>query len=731
MHHQEITYKLKAALKLLTFREQHVLVQFWSPHVVGKHQLLTTIDQPFGLSVVVENLCFYRKDSEKNAYIVGEDLEEEDHSPPARVFKRGLPEWTSDITNYNPKDFPQLKSAISCNLHGYLALPVVDSATGSCLGVLELLMSSTYTSYSFEVQEVHKALKTENLTSPQVFDRPTSKVPNERKRNECNILSIIKEVSDIHNIPLAQTWAMSPTSSYVSHENVIKKSCSSFNIRCIGKECMYTTSLPFHVRDLGKWEFREACRNQHIDKSHSFVGQALLAHGSGYCENVTELTEDEYPLVHYARMSGLATCFTIFLRTVEGDDDYQDYVLEFFLMLDDKDSRRVISLVQTLKQKVDVVSGFQLGQISSIEIIGPPKDADYLSSIINPRIIKISSTTFDKGFIDSESFLDDVSKADLVHVASQLSCTQNHSIKQSDVIGCKQSLARNNVISCNINEVGLCKTDNSSTSKLSDITNVGTMNHSLKKGRKCKIKSLTMKSLEQHIGKPINQAAESLGVSRSTLKRFCREHGISSWPLPKRSKKTGCVTDPKMSHASCSEKLEKTSSSARFAMCHKNIGIYQITLLIVGLRRWRNKTLNRLQKQDSALFTSTGKSERITNIVNTCSNVEQQLSDCSLVYASSKQSVRKFCELGMGMVMVKVTLKNDMLKFRFPVSSGLLELKNEVAQRVNLHGKRLSIRYKDEGNDLVCITCDADLHALPDFLDVKSTIRLHAQLVDD
>lgn len=155
--------KIKSALKLLTFREPRVLVQFWSPRVIGKHQLLTTIDQPFGLGVIDEGLCSYRRDSERNPFVVEKDPEEEDRSPPARVFRRGLPEWTPDITNYNPKDFPLYKSAISCNLHGYLALPVVDPTTGLCVGVLELLMSSKYTSFAFEVQQVHRALKVFSL----------------------------------------------------------------------------------------------------------------------------------------------------------------------------------------------------------------------------------------------------------------------------------------------------------------------------------------------------------------------------------------------------------------------------------------------------------------------------------------------------------------------------------------------------------------------------------------
>nr|GFC01146.1 NIN-like protein [Tanacetum cinerariifolium] len=91
-HNQIVKDKIKAGLKLLTFREQRVLVQFWSPCVVGKHQLITTIDQPFGLGVNNdESLLSYRRASQHNLYVVNKDYEEElDLSPPARVFKQGL-----------------------------------------------------------------------------------------------------------------------------------------------------------------------------------------------------------------------------------------------------------------------------------------------------------------------------------------------------------------------------------------------------------------------------------------------------------------------------------------------------------------------------------------------------------------------------------------------------------------------------------------------------------------
>ncbi|KAM0026817.1 putative PB1 domain-containing protein [Helianthus debilis subsp. tardiflorus] len=398
------------------------LIQFWSPRAVGKHQLLTTIDQPFGLGVASEELCSYRKDSERKAFLVDKDHEEEDVSPPARVFRRGLPEWTSDITEYETKDFPQQDCAIRCNPHGYLVLPVFDSTTRSCVGVLEILTSFKYMSYAFEVQQVHKALQAENLTSPQVFDYPTLKIPSERRQNELDkICDILKVVCDIHSLPLAQTWAVSPTSSYVSHNTVIEKTCSSFNTRCIGKVCMSTAALPFHVRDLGLWHFRKACGEQHLDKSRGFVGKTLLDRGSYYCQDVTELSAEEYPLVHYARMNGLTSCFTIFLHSVEGDDG-DDYVLEFFLQLGNKDSRHVMNLVQTLKQRVEVASGFELGEISHVQVTEPPRDVGHLSLSTKRHTIRTSSTTPANSLItemdssDSESLSANTSEADYASI---------------------------------------------------------------------------------------------------------------------------------------------------------------------------------------------------------------------------------------------------------------------------------------------------------------------------
>ncbi|GJX10288.1 NIN-like protein [Tanacetum coccineum] len=549
--------KIRAALKLLTFREEHVLVQFWSPRVVGKHQLLTTADQPFGLGVIDEELCSYRRDSEQIVFLVDKDDEEEDISPPARVFRRGLPEWTSDLTNYRPKDFLQQECAICCNLHGYLALPVFDSTTGFCVGVIELLMSSTNTTNAFEVQQVHKALKTQNLTSPKVFDFATPNVPSEQRQIELDILcGILRTACDSHGLPLAQAWAVSPAASFVSQDKVIEKTCSSFDTKCIGKVCMSTTALPFHVRDMGMWPFRDACKEHHLDMSRSFVGKALLARGSSYCQDVTELTEEEYPLVRNAHMYKITSCFAIFLHSLEGNDEY---VLEFFLPSYMKDGSYVPYLVQTLKQKVEDASGFELGEISSpAEVTGPPRDASFLSFSIKPQFVQVSAVTmantleFGMDSSYSEQVLGNVVKTDSADVQSQCSSRENYPNDMTD----------------NINMVGSREIENATlysivtNQETSDITTIaGLKSKTLKRGRKRKIDSLTMEAVKEHVGKPISQAAESFGVSRSTLKRFCRENGISSWPKPNQNKKTSHVTDPKMSQEVVSQRSSQRSSS--------------------------------------------------------------------------------------------------------------------------------------------------------------------------
>ncbi|KAM0059177.1 putative transcription factor Nin-like family [Helianthus debilis subsp. tardiflorus] len=737
----KIQDKIEAALKVVTFREQHVLVQFWGPNEFGKHQILTTIGQPFGVGVHDAGLSLYRRDSEGRSFVVDKDHEEEDHSPAARVFRRGLPEWTPDVTNYMPKHFLQQECAIRCNLHGYLALPVFDSNTPLCVGVLELLTSSKYMSYAYEVQQLYNALETVDLRTTQAFGCPALNVLNERRKNDSDkIYGILKMTCDIHGLPLAQTWGVSQHTSFVSHEKVIQKSCSSFDTRCVGKVCMSRAALPFHVQDLGVWPFSKACRERHLDGSCGYVGKALLSHGSCFCGDVTKLSEEEYPLVHNARMNGLTSCFAIFLHSVEANDDY---VLEFFLPPDIKDCGDVQNLVQTLKQKIEIASGFELGDSSRIQVVGSPTNIGRSLSI-DAHTIQISSITttknnkFETVTSDSESIMVNIANKteSSAIISNQCPPKQIHPDKFSDIITGTEN---------NINVVGARKNRDMisypsvSMQKTSDnITDAGEKNNCLKQGRKRKIDSLTMEAVEKHVEKPIDEAAKSLGVSRSTLKRFCREHDMSSWPLPKHSKKTVHTTDLKPSPKAWTKQNLQCHSNKRFRFAF-------VVFLMVRVKRWscsikshgvsgkwwscgRHSYLPSksdliyqaaLRSGDHpAVSESTTKPKYTISIINPYSCVAES----TFVHASPKQTVTNISNIKM--VTVKATFNEDMIKFQFPTSSGLLELEHEVARRIKLRSRRPRLKYRDEDNDLILLACDADLDHLLGFAANHSPIRL-------
>ncbi|MFS8030319.1 putative PB1 domain-containing protein [Helianthus anomalus] len=86
------------------------------------------------------------------------------------------------------------------------------------------------------------------------------------------------------------------------------------------------------------------------------------------------------------------------------------------------------------------------------------------------------------------------------------------------------------------------------------------------------------------------------------------------------------------------------------------------------------------------------------------------------------------------MVTVKASFKDDIIKFDFPISSGVSELKNQVAQRIKLKSTRLRLKYRDEDGDLILISCDADIRNLMPLSAssvCKKTIRLIVQMTDD
>ncbi|KAL7175484.1 hypothetical protein ACSBR2_029143 [Camellia fascicularis] len=176
----------------------------------------------------------------------------------------------------------------------------------------------------------------------------------------------------------------------------------------------------------------------------------------------------------------------------------------------------------------------------------------------------------------------------------------------------------------------------------------GTIKASERKGNKSGVKSnISSEDIQQSSKMKLEDAAENLQVGKSTLKRACRVYGIDRWP-PRITKKSG-FSQPNES-APCVD-LEQSS---------------QLNL-------------------DDLLF-----AQPLASIVHTGPH-DTTMQDANVVTIKAKYA------------------EGNAIKFRLSLSSRLIELQQEVAQRLNLEAGTYYVNYKDEDGDLILIACDGDL----------------------
>ncbi|KAD3641633.1 hypothetical protein E3N88_30857 [Mikania micrantha] len=204
---------------------------------------------------------------------------------------------------------------------------------------------------------------------------------------------------------------------------------------------------------------------------------------------------------------------------------------------------------------------------------------------------------------------------------------------------------------------------------------------------------------------PIEEASSKLGVNGSKPNRVCSEASIASWPTPHHNKK------------------------------YAHFGISDVVLLLVRIKRWICLSNHHgfsakwwiCRKHNSKFVCKSNPSVHKHETI--CGSYAH-----SGVYQSSPKKNKVYNALDKRMVTVKATYKDDMIKFIFPLSSGLSELKKQVAKRFKLEATRLCLNYKDEDDDLILISCDADLRNLMPFSASpvgKNTIKLIVQMVKD
>lgn len=181
-------------------------------------------------------------------------------------------------------------------------------------------------------------------------------------------------VCETYKLPLAQTWVPCRHRTVLAQGGGLRKTCTVFDSSCMGQVCMSASDVAFYVVDAQMWGFREACLEHHLLKGQGVSGRAFLSQNFCFCRDITQFCKTEYPLVHYARMFGLCSCFAICLRSTHTRDD--DYVLQFFLPPSTKDSheQQVLlgSILATMRQhfrSISVSSGINLEGERYVEVI--------------------------------------------------------------------------------------------------------------------------------------------------------------------------------------------------------------------------------------------------------------------------------------------------------------------------------------------------------------------------
>ncbi|XP_028087087.1 protein NLP6-like [Camellia sinensis] len=337
--------------KILFWGSNGFLTQFWTVIKIGGKRLLTTRHQPFGFSKIDEGLCSYRLISLDYEFDV-DGVSDEHLGLHRRVFRRQQLEFTPNVQYYSCKEYPQRDHAISCNIKLSLAIPLFQSYTRSCIGVIEMVSTTEITSKNLGslLRFIPSGAASRLWANKYVFVNYYQDV------DEKEIRTMLYVVHSTHHLPLAQTWV----------------SCRLCN-------AIFKNDKGEYHKD----DFLFICDLQHLRKGQGVVGRAFSSQNLVFCKDVTQFSITEYPLAHYARKFGLTGSFAIWLRSSYIEDNV--YVLEFFLPPNYSEGRdlktALVPLLTTMKQhckSLKVASGEELEELS-IEVLDFSEDGKLYS----------------------------------------------------------------------------------------------------------------------------------------------------------------------------------------------------------------------------------------------------------------------------------------------------------------------------------------------------------------
>ncbi|KAJ6346500.1 hypothetical protein OIU78_009015 [Salix suchowensis] len=491
-------------------QDRDILIQIWLPMEKEGKRVLATIDQPYFVNPSCKSLASYRKVS--TAYhFQAEDDPKSSVGFPGRVFLEKLPEWTPDVRLFRREEYPHTDHAVQHNIRGSLALPLFKQGSDqTCLGIVEIATTIQKISYRPELQDICKALQAVHLRSSEDFCSPGVETCKRSIQVAVPEMSdIVKSVCKTHRLPLALTWALCSRQGKSGHQQLPERFSS----------CISTVDSACFLADRDFSGFHAASFEQYLFLEQGIVGRAFTTQKQCFSNDITSYSKKDYPLAHHAKIFGLHAAIAIPLRSIS--TGFLEFVLELFLPKDCQETeerkkmwdllpvtvKQVCRSLEVVMEK-EVDEGEKQSFESSPSKEAPPDESSWVARMVEAQKKgKSCVVTWDSPEEPIEEFKMithwEGSEEELDH-------------KQVILDPIYSSIEGGGVSSdfCGWHSLGSRK------ARKRRLTKTG-------------IQTISMEVLRQYFAGSLKDAAQSLGVCSTTLKRICRQHGIKRWPSRK------------------------------------------------------------------------------------------------------------------------------------------------------------------------------------------------------
>ncbi|KZV37886.1 hypothetical protein F511_12168 [Dorcoceras hygrometricum] len=682
----------EAILRLKDFvRDKNVLIQIWFPVKIDGRQVLITNNQPFSLDSNCKNLAEYR-DVSKNYQFPADDKSKEFVGLPGRVFLNKLPEWTPDVRLFKSEEYPRVIHAQLYNVRGSLALPVFEVGSHRCLGVVEIVTTTQKLDYRPELENICRALQAVDLKS---FDVPSPSVEGCDESYQsalAEIRNIVKYVCSVHDLPLAQTWA-----PCTQHN---KQGCRHSDENYV--HCVSTIDSACYVADPQVSGFHEACSEHHLLKGEGIPGKAFMSNKPCFSEDVTSFSKTDYPLSHHARVFNMCAAVAIRLRSTYTGK--ADFVLEFFLPLRCKDSNdqkmmldSLFYVIQQTCQSLRVLSNQELAQDSSSKETGSANEETW-PNFIAPRSEEPSQNApyWIMNIMDSQ------------HKGKGVSVSFDDDNKEESGGEFRLTTQWNNHENLS-SSGGYLSLDGKTNEKRRTKTE----------------KTISLQVLRQYFAGSLKDAAKSIGVCPTTLKRICRQHGITRWPSRKIKKVDHSLKKLQL----VMDSVQGAEGPIKLGSFYNNFPEFVSPNLPVNTSHMNAQTASKSPSSSSGHSTSssyclsTGVKQSSLTLSGDALSVEQiidqgmlkrAMSDAELFHLDPPpmpQNSNMQAKDNTIPYRIKATFGEEKIRFSLHPHWSFNDLKEEVLKRFNVENDlgKVDIKYLDDDAEWVLLTCDADL----------------------